>query len=785
MYVNCAFVATIYILATRSQSLELEALSLETGWTSTSSPTAPSASSTSISTRPASSTILSPSSLAPATSATVSLSVPGSRPSLLSLAPRPPIAKSVSGPIRAQPKKLNVTISRPFRPEPTPPDVDPPLAASPSYPNEPLLRCKTTVGDNNWPTYDVWQAEIPGVMPLFVIGRDAHPNYFLAAQTPSDVQAAVKFAAKHNIRLSIISSGLDYLGRNNAPNGLLLSLKHLKGIRQLSEFEANQSGADSVYSNASSSSSAPQVPIAVSVGAGVTAQELNNSLEDKNVFMPGPASGAITIAGGWSQGGGHGPLSSTYGLGAHQVLEYQVITADGELRIANSVSNPDLFWALRGGSGSTFGVVVQATVKVYKSPEVTVSSWWINATTSSNATATYQAAAYLHSQFPALNAQQVQGYYNIYPKAIRGVFLLPSKGISEAKQIWDPVLQRLQGIPGMSAVIQEHEYYANYKEMFDGLFGMLNQTAYEPEDRCHKKWEWRPDLFECQYNITTKYAGRIRRRQQPLLKNVLDPQPAGRYNVDSQLMGVKHLSDFKLADALEKAMPRDGGKMVPDAMLQGYLIAGRNVMKQDDTSIHPAWKEAYVLITGTNVSSIRAISPDMGSYVEEGYWNATDWKNLFWGSNYNRLESIKNKYDPNHVFFAAPGIGSDFWTIDASKLCKDDSTSTTNSNISSNSTATIPRSDNANFINPRNSTAFATPWPKGQADADKFALSARIHISRLRETSLKIKAEPTPTGTFEPGSFTPISVSPRLPDWTPLTTGTIPWDSFIPVETDA
>jgi FAD/FMN-containing dehydrogenase len=45
-------------------------------------------------------------------------------------------------------------------------------------------------------------------------------------------------------------------------------------------------------------------------------------------------------------------------------LEYKVVTADGNLVIANAVSNPDLFWALRGGGPSTFGVVVEATVKV-------------------------------------------------------------------------------------------------------------------------------------------------------------------------------------------------------------------------------------------------------------------------------------------------------------------------------------------------------------------------------------------------------------------------------------
>jgi FAD/FMN-containing dehydrogenase len=53
-----------------------------------------------------------------------------------------------------------------------------------------------------------------------------------------------------------------------------------------------------------------------------------------------------------------------YGLGVDNMLEYKVVTADGNLTIANAVTNPDLFWALRGGGGGTWGVVVEATMKV-------------------------------------------------------------------------------------------------------------------------------------------------------------------------------------------------------------------------------------------------------------------------------------------------------------------------------------------------------------------------------------------------------------------------------------
>jgi FAD/FMN-containing dehydrogenase len=74
------------------------------------------------------------------------------------------------------------------------------------------------------------------------------------------------------------------------------------------------------------------------------------------------------MCGGWSTGAGHAMLSAEYGLGVDNVLEFKVVTADGNLHVANEVSNTDLYWALRGGGPSTFGVVVEATFKVRKTP---------------------------------------------------------------------------------------------------------------------------------------------------------------------------------------------------------------------------------------------------------------------------------------------------------------------------------------------------------------------------------------------------------------------------------
>jgi FAD/FMN-containing dehydrogenase len=81
----------------------------------------------------------------------------------------------------------------------------------------------------------------------------------------------------------------------------------------------------------------------------------------------------VRPAGGFAQTAGHAPFSSSFGLGADNVLEFKVVTADGKYVIANSRSNRNLYNALRGGGGGTFGVVVEATFKAYKTPKIAVS----------------------------------------------------------------------------------------------------------------------------------------------------------------------------------------------------------------------------------------------------------------------------------------------------------------------------------------------------------------------------------------------------------------------------
>jgi hypothetical protein len=109
------------------------------------------------------------------------------------------------------------TTRRPhFTPQPRP-STQHPAATEPwqtAYTaSTPIPTCKTVIGDARWPQDEVWKAALPGVINLGVRGTNPHPNYYFAASDRTEVQAAVNFARKYDVRFSVISSGLDYMGR--------------------------------------------------------------------------------------------------------------------------------------------------------------------------------------------------------------------------------------------------------------------------------------------------------------------------------------------------------------------------------------------------------------------------------------------------------------------------------------------------------------------------------------------------------------------------------------------
>ncbi|QSZ37676.1 hypothetical protein DSL72_008775 [Monilinia vaccinii-corymbosi] len=101
------------------------------------------------------------------------------------------------------------------------------------------------------------------------------------------------------------------------------------------------------------------------MGADIQAFKVYEFAQSNDVTVVGGECRTVDVAGEHVIGGGHWPLSSIYGMTADQILAIEVVNPDGRFVTVSASENTDLYWALRGGSGSTFGVVTSLNCKVY------------------------------------------------------------------------------------------------------------------------------------------------------------------------------------------------------------------------------------------------------------------------------------------------------------------------------------------------------------------------------------------------------------------------------------
>lgn len=85
-----------------------------------------------------------------------------------------------------------------------------------------------------------------------------------------------------------------------------------------------------------------------------------------SVKITGGASVSVGASDGYVTGGGHGALTNVYGLAVDNVLQMKVLIANGTFLAANRCQNQDLFFAMRGGGGGTFGIVLNTTSRIYR-----------------------------------------------------------------------------------------------------------------------------------------------------------------------------------------------------------------------------------------------------------------------------------------------------------------------------------------------------------------------------------------------------------------------------------
>jgi FAD/FMN-containing dehydrogenase len=101
------------------------------------------------------------------------------------------------------------------------------------------------------------------------------------------------------------------------------------------------------------------------VGSGANFAQVNATLELYGLHIPGGGCETVGVA-GYMQGGGYGFTSLLFGMNCDQVQGFHMALADGRIVKASAKENPDLFWAVRGGTGNNFGVLLEIEYRLHK-----------------------------------------------------------------------------------------------------------------------------------------------------------------------------------------------------------------------------------------------------------------------------------------------------------------------------------------------------------------------------------------------------------------------------------
>ncbi len=479
--------------------------------------------------------------------------------------------------------------------------------------------------------------------------------YAVKARNAADVAAAVNFAREKNLRLVVKGGAHSYLGASSAPDSLMIWTRALNDVVLHDAFVPQ--GCEGRL--------AP-VP-AVSAGAGCMWADLYDAVTTRaGRYVQGGGCTTVGVA-GLVQGGGFGSFSKGFGLAAAHVLEAEIVTADGRRRIANMCSEPELFWALKGGGGGSWGVVTRLTLKTHDLPEYFGAAWGTVKAKSDDAFRKLIAqfvAFYAASLFnPHWGEQAHFGKDN----SLELSFVCQGLDDTAVKSVWKDFFDwvRAQDDLSITDALGAHAVTARDWWKIDGNPSMIRDPR--PGAAPDHGW-WQGDQEQVGAFIHGYDSVWL---PSALLSPANQSQLCAAIFAASRLKQVQFHFNKGLAgatsDAIATARDTAMNPAVTDAFALAIIADGEmpdypGFPRPAPLDVDAARKDARTIDAA--VAELRKIAPGAGTYVNETNYFNDRWQTDFWGGNYARLAAVKRKYDSQGLFFVRHGVGSEGWSED-------------------------------------------------------------------------------------------------------------------------
>ncbi|KAH7072254.1 FAD/FMN-containing isoamyl alcohol oxidase-like protein MreA [Paraphoma chrysanthemicola] len=484
----------------------------------------------------------------------------------------------------------------------------------------------------------------PTSFPNSTCTQGGYPAYVVRALTIRHIQLAINFARNNNIRLVIKNSGHDFNGKSIGGYALGIWIHGLKDLAYYPNYTSPGGG----YSGR-----------AVAYSAGTQAYEGSTLMRQKGMTFIVAGGSTVGIAGGFLQGGGHSSFTSYYGLAADQVLALTAVTADGRVVEMHEGLNEDLFWAFRGGGGGTFGVITSVVVKAFPSTPLVSGSIRFSTTpprgsNTSISTETFWAGMHAYWEYAiAICDAGGLGYNFIYPEgSANGLTFtvsisLPNKSMAQYREFIRPLLENLNnlGIPIPIPTLKRSLAH--------------NHNPYPPSSS-------HPRLAQRTLGETTGHtliASRFFARNNFATPSALTQAHDAIRHVVEQGNYTFHGMNYAPIASLSGNPSNAVNPAFRTTVLHAQAYKGNEhwdgkspILSREDLTAEHDRLQAYMQVW-------RDVTPGSGSYINEGDAQDWDWKRAFYGSNHERLMGVKKMYDPEGVFWAIGGVGSEEWEV--------------------------------------------------------------------------------------------------------------------------